>query len=113
MDTGSVLGVPALRPALLVHVPAAESRQAEAAGDGARVVTTEHNLPLSLATRFHLDDNPDDDIDDDEDDIDEDDDEDDEGDEDDEDDDVETWQVTRTVIPAKQYLPLDFRGSTA
>ena len=91
MDARSILGVSALRTTLLVDVSAAEPREAEA-GDGARVVTTEHNSPLWLTTRFHLDDDVDDDED--EDDDDEDSDDDDDEDEDDEDEDVETWQVS-------------------
>ena len=87
MDTRSVLGVPALRPAFLVDVPAAEPREAETR-DGAGVVKRQ----------FHLDDDDLDDQDDEDDFEDDDDESDDEEDEDAEE--PETWQVLR---------PLEFR----
>ena len=82
MDTRSVLGVPALRPAFLVDVPAAEPREAKTR-DGAGVVRRQLRLD-------------DDDLDeeDDEDDLEDDDDESDDE-EDDDGDEPETWQVLR------------------
>jgi hypothetical protein len=93
MDTGPVLGVSEMRPSFLEHVPAAESRQAEACR-GARLVTIRdkndfHILPL------HVQDDPDDYDEDEDDDVDEDDDE--ESDDEDDDEEEETWQVGRQV----------------
>jgi hypothetical protein len=75
-----------MRASFLDHVPAAQSREAEA-GDGTCVVT---GADLEMVQRYELQDDPDDDdVDEDEDD-----DESDDEDADDEDDeDVETWQV--------------------
>jgi hypothetical protein len=103
VDAGSILGLPALRPAFLVHLPAAEPREAETC-DGARVVTRD----------FRLDDDDDlDDVDDDDDDDDlddeEDESEDDEEDEGGDDDEPEPWQVLpAALIPAKGQVLLDF-----
>ena len=82
MDARSILGVPALRPAFLVDLPAAEPREAKTC-DGAGIVRRP----------FRLDD---DDLDneDDEDDFENDDDESDDE-EDEDDDEQETWQVLR------------------
>ena len=80
MDAGSILGLSALRPPLLVHVPAAEPREARTR----RVMTTDYDLD-------------DDDVDDPDDDDDFDEDEDDEDDDEDEDEDVETWQVADSI----------------
>ena len=96
MDTRSILGLPALRTPLLVHVSAAESRQTEACWRDADGMTH--------LQRAELVGEPDDDLDEDEDDDDdhpadsnlwddEDDEWDDEDDQDDEDDEEETWQV--------------------
>ena len=84
MDAGSVLGLPAVRPAFLVDLPAAKPREAET-GHGARVVTR----------GFRLDDDDDLDDPDDDDDLDDEDDESDEDDEDEigDDDEPEPWQV--------------------
>ena len=87
LDAGSVLGLPALRPAFLDHVPAAKPPENQACR--VRLVTMTPPVAF-LAPRYQLDDDPDDDLDDD-DDLDEDDEDDDE--DDDEEDDVETWQV--------------------
>jgi len=85
VDAGSVLGLPALRPAFLVNLPAAEPREAQTR-DGACIVT-----PC-----YRLDDDDLDDVDDDDDDFE---DEDGEGDDDEEDDgadddEPEPWQVS-------------------
>jgi hypothetical protein len=90
VDTGSILGVPALRPSFLVHVSAAESRETEA---GRTDVMKRLDLSPVMNHFFLQDDDLDDDPDED-DDLDEDDDDDDDEDEDDED--VETWQVARS-----------------
>ena len=74
--------MPALRPAFLVDLPAAEPGEAETC-DGAGIVTRE----------FRLDDDDPDDVDDEDDFEGEDDESDDEDDEDDEE--QETWQVLR------------------
>ena len=88
MGTGSVLGVPSVRPAFLDDLSTTGSRQGET--DGGRIVTDR--------CAWRVDDENDDDLDDDDDDFqdtDEDEDTDDEDDEDDDEDDVETWQVRR------------------
>ena len=95
MDAGSILGVSELRPSLLDHVSAAESRETQTgnAAGGARAVTIGDNLCVRMnVTR--LEDDIDDDLDDEDDDFYDDDDEEDD-DEDDEDDDEETWQVSK------------------
>ena len=107
MDARPVLGVPALRPPLLVDLPAAQSREGEA-GPGTRVVTNIDSIssrgprafssargPQVLFTiSFELEDDLDDDLDEDDDfDGDEGEGEED-SEEDDEDADTETWQVS-------------------
>lgn len=90
MDTRSVLGMPAVRPAFLDDLSAAQPRQGEARG-GSRLVTTPFCTAWSIRS-FRLQDDPDyipDDEDDDEDDPQDDDDDEDE----DDDEEVETWQV--------------------
>ena len=105
MEAGSVLGLPDMRAAFLVHLPATQSREGEARGcgrsggkrsqgrAGRRVVTAiERRIPAAL----WLDDDDGDDFDEDED-LDPDEDEDtDEADED-EDEEPETWQVRPAV----------------
>ena len=91
METRSILGVSALRPAFLDNVSAASQTETCGTGEacGGRVVIH----PVTIAIR--VDDESDEDLDDDEDDFadtDEDDD-DDENEDDDDEDDVETWQV--------------------
>ena len=88
MDAGSVLGVPAVRPALLDDLPAACAAEAETRGTDNMTAPHEHPDPPPA----WCDDDVDDELDDDE--FDDDDDED--ADDEDEDDDVdepETWQV--------------------
>ena len=87
VDAGSILGVSALRPPLLVHVSAAEGET----GGGPGLTNVRQGI---LMTRIELDDD-DDDLDEDEDDFDDEDESGDEEDDDDEDeeDDGETWQV--------------------
>jgi len=92
VDAGSVLGLPALRPSLLVHLSTAESGESEG-GHRAFVVTKIDN-PEPLMTRFDLDDDLDDEPDEDEDDFDEDDEGEDGDEEADEDEETETWQVS-------------------
>ena len=84
VDARSVLGLPALRPAFLVNLPAAEPREAQTR-DGARVVTPD----------YRLDDDDLDDVDDDDDDFEDEDGETDDDEEDDgaDDDEPEPWQV--------------------
>ena len=101
MDARPVLGVPALRPPLLVDLPAAQSREGEA-GHGTRVVTNSNKEDLLssrgpqalLTIRVELEDDLDDDLDEEDDDISDDDEAEDEEDQDDEDADTETWQVS-------------------
>jgi hypothetical protein len=97
MDTGSVLGLPAVRTSLLDDISAAEARRAEAGGR-ARIMS-DHTSAKRLA--YSLDDEDDEDIGDpdDDDDFDTDDDDDDDEDDEEDDDDVETWQVSRTATP--------------
>ena len=91
MDARSVLGVSAVRPPLLVHLPAAQPREGQAGRRARRVRLAEHDAkPLAIALR--LDDDFDDDLDEDDEDRDEDDDG--EDDEDDQDEETETWQVS-------------------
>ena len=95
MDARPVLGVPALRPALLDDVSTAQSRQGQTC-HRARFVECP---TVNLAT---FEDKLDDDLDDDPDQDDEFEDEDDDGDGDDEDEedddeDVETWQVSKPI----------------
>jgi hypothetical protein len=86
MDTRSVLGLPALRPALLDDVPAAGKTQTCRARQAGRCAV--------MTTHLALDDEIDDDLDDDEDDFfDTDEDTDEDEDDDNDEDDVETWQV--------------------
>jgi len=108
-----VLGLSPLRPALLVDVPAAQSRQTEAGARrfGTGVILNPHPFMPGYgfdwsAIRLQDIDDPDDDPDD-EDDEDFDDDED-EDENDDEDDDVETWQVSNWIRTAKGRARLDF-----
>ncbi|HYM22410.1 MAG TPA: hypothetical protein VEU08_04365 [Vicinamibacterales bacterium] len=100
MAAGPVLGLSALRPAFLVDVPAAQSRQAEADARGFRagILLTPRCLMPGYAFDWSamrlqdIDDPDDDDPDDDDPDDNDEDDDDDNSDEDD--DDVETWQVS-------------------
>jgi hypothetical protein len=88
--------MPAVRPALLDHLPATQPREGEARG-GSHLVTTTFCSDWSIRS-FRLQDDPDytpDDEDDDEDDPHDDDDEDD----DDDDEEVETWQVVSDLSP--------------
>jgi hypothetical protein len=95
MDPGSILGLSALRPSLLVNVSSAESREGQACL-GVQLMT---HRPLVLAARefltniFRIDDDVDDDVDDD-DDFGDDDDEDDEDEDEGDDEEPETWQVS-------------------
>jgi hypothetical protein len=86
VDSGSILGVPPLRPALLVDISAAESREDQTC----RADVMNHLSLSPLMNPYLLDD---DDPDDEDDDFDDDDEGDDEEDEDEEE--VETWQVAR------------------
>ena len=106
MDTRPVLGLPALRPPLLVDLSTSRSRKTETS-HGTRIVTQTDNRaafskargPEALFTiRFELEDDLDDDLDEDDDDDEgegegEGEDEED-GEDDDEDVDTETWQVS-------------------
>lgn len=94
MDTRSILGVPAVRPALLDHLPSAGATEAQARGGTAHDMTPS-SAPEPLEPPAWCEDDEDefdDDFGDDEDD-----DADDEGDDDEEDgndaEDPETWQV--------------------
>ena len=93
MDAGSVLGVPAVRPALLDDLPAACPAEAETRGrtnDMTQPAAHEHPDPSPAWCDDDVDDEFDDESDDDDSDDDDDaDDEDDDGDEDE----PETWQV--------------------
>jgi hypothetical protein len=95
MDARSILGVSAMRTTFLVDVSAAQSREGQTGGNGARVVTIgDNSSPLGVSLDVFVDDDLDPDEEDDED-FDEDDEDSDE-DENDEDDDeeTETWQVS-------------------
>ncbi len=106
MDARPVLGMPALRPALLEHVSTARTREAESGRGGTRGNSVRSTTALRVTELYRCDDElEDEDVDDDDsafyDDIDsngneddEDEDEDDE-DEEDEEDDEEPWQVGR------------------
>ena len=97
MDARPILGVPAVRPSLLVDVSTAQPGESQTS-HGACVVTNIDNLAALPMTHYKFDD---DDLDDDDDDDDTDDenefgDDEDEGDdeEDEDDDEPETWQVS-------------------
>ena len=92
MDARSILGVPEVRPPLLVDVPPAEKRQTETCGRHAGLLIFMTRL---LRYRLDDDDDPDDDLED-EDEFDEDEDADDEDDEEGDEDEPETWQVGRS-----------------
>jgi hypothetical protein len=96
MEARSVLGVPALRPAFLVHVyRSADSREGET-GSGACIVTAVTFVDISGEAMVRLDDDVEDDFDDEDESDDNEDDEDDEDDEEDDEqdeDEPETWQV--------------------
>jgi hypothetical protein len=97
VDTGSILGLSALRPSLLVDVPAAKPRKSQACL-GAQLMTHRHLVSQLLTNPFRVDADLDDDDDVDDDDDDEfgdDDDSDEEGEgEEDNDEETETWQVS-------------------
>jgi hypothetical protein len=96
MDARSILGVPPVRPSLLVYLPPAEPRKAEA-GRGACLVTGRDDAPRVLMNGFRAEEGPDDDFDD-EDDLDEEDEEQDDDEDEDkagDEEDTETWQVSR------------------
>jgi hypothetical protein len=96
VDARSILGVPAVRPALLDHLPFAGAAEAQARG------STDHDMTPSTAPEpltppawcENDDDELDDDFDDDEDD---DADDDEEDDDDDNAEDPETWQVRERI----------------
>jgi len=88
VDARSVLGLPALRPALLDDVSAAQPRKGQAR-DGAGVVSA---FTLRLSPDDDFDDGPDEDEEDD--DVDDTDGEEDEDNEDEDEDEEETWQVS-------------------
>jgi hypothetical protein len=94
VDTGSILGLSAVRPSLLVNVPAAESRKDQACL-GAQLMTHSPFVVPILASLLRVDDDIDDDVDDDDEfgDDDEDPDEEDE----DGDEETETWQVSSAI----------------
>jgi hypothetical protein len=93
METRPVLGVPALRPAFLVHVyRSADSREGET-GSGACIVTAVTFGDISGEAMVRLDDDVEDDFDDDDESDDDDEDEDDEEDDEQDEDEPETWQV--------------------
>jgi hypothetical protein len=88
MDAGSILGVPAMWPPLLVHVSSPQPGEAQAGGGVALVTSTGRQVdPRRLDGEFDEDDESEEE-DDLEDDLESDDTEDDEDDEE-----VETWRV--------------------
>jgi hypothetical protein len=108
VDTGSILGLSALRPSFLVDISPAEPRQDQAC-IGAQLMTDRHVVLQSPASLHRVDDDIDDDVDDDDEFSDEDEDPDEE-DEEGDDDETETWQVSSTPDSAKGRLRLDFRN---
>jgi hypothetical protein len=90
VDSGSILGVSALRPSFLDHLSATHAGEAEAGHGTGRVGVwrTMHILTLRYKFEDDVDDDPDED-----DDFNEDDEGDDEG-EDEDDEEEETWQVS-------------------
>ena len=92
MDARSVLGLPPMRPALLVDVSSAQSRQAQAR-IGAGIMISPPNLVTSLTGSLRLDDDDLDDFDEDDDDFDDDDEGSDEDEDGEDDEEEETWQV--------------------
>ena len=97
MDARPVLGVSAVRPTLLVHLPTAQPREGQAGRRASRVSHGEYRRLWPTSRPLRLDDDFDDDYDEDEEDGDEDDDE-------DEDEETETWQVS-SVFSVAQWLP--------
>lgn len=95
MDTRSILGVPAVRPALLDHLPSAGAAEAQARGgtDHDMTPSTAPEPPAPPAWCEDDDDEFDDEFGDDEDD----DADDDEEDDDDDAEDPETWQVRERI----------------
>ena len=119
MAAGPVLGLPEMRKALLVDVPAAEPRQAQACGNCRHrtgvVLTTSPNAVLmrgyvfvGIATAGLVAQDIDDPDADDDDDFEDEDDEDSGEDEEDDDEEVETWQVSNRIRNAKGPARLDF-----
>ena len=102
MDTGSILGVPALRPSFLDHVSAACSKGKARNRTAVLGDRPEMNL---LTLDYKCDDDPDEDPDED-DEFGEDDEENDDDDEDEED--IETWQVSSARCVPKVRTLLDF-----
>jgi hypothetical protein len=92
VDTGSILGLSALRPSLLVDVSAAEPREDQAC-IGAQLMTDRRVVLQPPASHYRVDDDIDDDVDDDDEFGDEDEDSDEE-DEEGDDEETETWQVS-------------------
>jgi hypothetical protein len=91
VDPGSVLGLPALRPAFLVDLSTTKPREGQA-GLGARIMIRRRAIAALLTEPLRVED--DDDLDDDDDPEDEDEDENEDGDDEEEDgDEPETWQV--------------------
>jgi hypothetical protein len=92
VEVRSVLGLPTLRPAFLVHVFAAAGSRESETGPRACIVTTVTFADISGEAMVRLDDDAEDDFDD-EDDDDDDENEDNEEDDEPDEDEPETWQV--------------------
>jgi hypothetical protein len=108
VDTGSILGLSAVWPSLLVNLPAAESRKNQAFL-GAQLMTQSAFVVPLLTSLLRVDDDIDDDVDDDDDEFGDDDEDPDEEDEEG-DEETETWQVSSRLDSAKGCLRLDFPG---
>ena len=94
MDTGSVLGVPAVRPTFLDHLSAARAAETESRRGADDMSTSDPAHEYSEEVHAWFADDDEDDIDDDfEDEFGDDDDDDDEEDEEENSEDPETWQV--------------------
>jgi hypothetical protein len=99
VDAGPVLGLPAVRPALLVDIPAAESGEAQ--GRRAGIVNARLQLSSNMNGYIRCDDDDEPDFEDEDEEFDDEDGDEDEEEEED-DDGVERWQVTGWFVPCRK-----------